>query len=88
MITSIYRSRIMASKSISITEDVYLLLKKFQLDGESFSQTILRLINRQENILKLAGAWSKIPDNEDAIELIEKVVENARNQPNEPIKLI
>ncbi|MCF2140711.1 MAG: antitoxin VapB family protein [Candidatus Lokiarchaeota archaeon] len=78
----------MASKSISITEDVYLLLKKFQLKGESFSQTILRLINRQENILKLAGAWSKIPNNEEAVDFVEKVVEKLRNQPNNPIKMV
>ncbi|WP_457559785.1 antitoxin VapB family protein [Candidatus Harpocratesius sp.] len=78
----------MASKSISITEDVYILLKKFQLKGESFSQTILRLINRQENILKLAGAWSKIPDNKEAIDFVEKIVEKTRNQPNDPINMI
>ena len=88
MITSIYRSRDMASKSISITDDVYRLLKKFQLKDESFSQTILRLINRQENILKLAGAWSKIPENEQAIDFVEKIVEKARNQPNDSIKLV
>lgn len=88
MITSLHRSRNMASKSISITEDVYFLLKKYQLKGESFSQTILRLINRQENILKLAGAWSEIQDNKEAIDFVEKVVEKARNQPNDPIKLV
>lgn len=78
----------MASKSISITDDVYSLLKKFQLKGESFSQTILRLLKRQENILKLAGAWSKIPENEKAIDFVEKIVEKARNQPKDPIKLV
>ena len=80
--------RIMASKPISLSDDVYNLLKRFQLKGESFSETILRLINRQEDILKLAGAWKKIPDNEDAIELIEKMVEKVRNQPNDPINLV
>ncbi len=62
----------MASKSISITEDVYKLLKQFQLKGESFSQTILRLIKRQENILKLAGAWKKIPNSQKLLKLLKK----------------
>ena len=75
----------MASKSISITDEVYDLLKQFQLEGESFSQTILRLIKRQENILELAGSWKNIPDSKEAIELVEDVVEKARNQPGDPI---
>jgi len=44
--------------------------------------------NRQEHILKLAGAWNKIPNNEEAIDFVEKVIEKARNQPNDPIQLV
>ncbi len=78
----------MASKSISITEDVYQLLKQFQIKGESFSQTIMRLIKRQENLLNLAGAWKKIPESDEAIRIIEETVKETRNRPNEQINLI
>jgi predicted CopG family antitoxin len=69
----------MASKSISITEDVYNLLDKFRLKHESFSQAILRLLKKQANLLELAGAWSKISDIEPALEMIEKVVDQVHN---------
>ena len=78
----------MASKSISITDEVYHLLKQFQLKGESFSQTITRFLKRQDNFLTLAGAWKKIPESADAIRIIEETIEEARNRPNEPIKLL
>ena len=75
----------MGSKSISITDEVYNLLKQFQLKEENFSQTILRLLIKQENLLGLAGAWKKIPNSEEAIEIIESTVDKARNEPNKPI---
>ena len=78
----------MASKSISITEEVYHLLKQFQLKNESFSQTILRLLRRQEHLLELAGAWRKIPDSDEAINVIESTVKKAREEPNNPIQLL
>ena len=78
----------MASKSISITEEVYQLLKQFQLKGESFSQTIMRFIKRQENFLTLAGAWKNIPESEEAIRVIEETIEEARNRPTDPINLV
>ena len=78
----------MASKSISITEEVYDLLKQSQLKGESFSQTIMRFLTRQENFLTLAGAWTKIPESADAIRIIEETVKEARNRPTDQINLI
>ena len=78
----------MGSKSISITNETYNLLKQFQLKKESFSQTILRLLRKQENLLGLAGAWKKIPNSEEPIEIIESTIDKARNEPNKPIQLI
>lgn len=78
----------MASKSISITNEVYDLLKQFQLKGESFSQTILRLIKRQENIMKLAGSWKDIPESKEVIEIVEDVIDKARKEPNDQISMI
>jgi len=46
------------------------------------------LIKRQENILNLAGAWKKIPDSEEAIKLIEKTINKAREDNNQPIQII
>ena len=69
-------------------ENAYNLLKRFQLKGVSFSQTITRLIKRQENILNLAGAWKNIPDSEEAIKLIEKTIKKAREDNNQQIQLI
>ena len=63
-------------------------LKQIQLKGESFSQTIMRLIKRQENFLKLAGAWKKIPESDEFIQIVEKTVKEIRNHPNEPVNLI
>jgi predicted CopG family antitoxin len=78
----------MTSRSISITDEAYNMLKKYQLKKESISQTILRLLRKQENLLSLAGAWQKIEDSEQAIELIEKVVKKVQEEPNEPISPI
>ncbi len=78
----------MTSKSISISEDVYNLLSKSKLKNESFSQTILRLLKRQENILELAGAWNKIPESDEAIAIVEQVVKKIRIEDTEKIQII
>ena len=54
----------MASKNISITEDVYDLLVKMKLGDESFSQTIRRLAS-ERRISDCAGLWSDMSDEEE-----------------------
>ncbi len=78
----------MTSKSISITDDVYEMLDKFRLKNESFSQVIKRLIESNLNIKDLAGAWQKIPDAEDAIDFIEKMVKKVHDNKNDELNLI
>ncbi len=57
----------MTSKTISVSEDAYDLLKKMKLKGESFTETIRRLAKRRR-IADCAGLWSDVPDEEmDAI---------------------
>lgn len=51
----------MTSKTISVSEDVYNLLKKMKLEKESFSQTIRRLV-KDRKISDCAGLWSDLPD--------------------------
>jgi len=49
----------MASKNISITEDVYNKLKKLKGENESFSELFLRLLKIQKyNIEKSFGVWN------------------------------
>ncbi|MHA1728388.1 MAG: antitoxin VapB family protein [Promethearchaeota archaeon] len=49
----------MASKNISITEDVYNKLLKIKGDNESFSELFLRLLKIQKTKLeKSFGAWN------------------------------
>ena len=45
----------MASKTISVKGDVYKLLAKEKLDGESFSETITRLIRTRGRMSECAG---------------------------------
>ena len=53
----------MTSKNISITEDVYVLLSKIKLEGESFSDAIRRLVARR-SLVDNAGLWSHLPKEE------------------------
>lgn len=70
----------MASKTISVTEEVYKLLARMKLPGESFSQAIKRLV-RRSRISECAGLWSDMPDDELAglIERIQLLRERATN---------
>lgn len=61
----------MVSKTISVTEEVYKLLSRIKLPGESFSQAIKRLVRRSK-ISECAGLWSDIPD-EEMEELLRRI---------------
>jgi len=51
------------SKNISVTEDIYELLSKMKLKGESFSDTIRRLARRR-SLADCAGLWSEVSEGE------------------------
>lgn len=53
----------MTSKTISVSEDAYELLKKMKLKGESFTETIKRLAKRRR-LTDCAGLWSDVPEAE------------------------
>ncbi len=58
----------MVSKTISVTEEVYETLKKEKLPGESFSETITRLVKRRGKLTDCAGGWAHLtPDEMDSI---------------------
>ena len=56
--------RCMTTKTLSVTEDVYLTLKRMKLEGESFSDTIRRLTERG-SIAECAGLWGDMTDEEE-----------------------
>ena len=55
--------RSMTSKTISVSEDAYELLKKMKLKGESFTETIRRIAKRRR-LTDCAGLWSDVPEEE------------------------
>jgi predicted CopG family antitoxin len=65
----------LTSKTISVSEDVYDLLKKMKLKGESFSATIRRLVKGRW-LSDCAGLWSDLPD--EALDEIKKGVLEAK----------
>jgi len=50
----------MATKSLTITEEAYHRLKSHKRDGESFTDTILRLTEQDRDVMKGFGAMSEV----------------------------
>ena len=53
----------MTSRNISITEDVYEMLSRLRLEGESFTDVIRRLV-RRGRVVECAGLWAEMPEEE------------------------
>ena len=69
----------MTQKTISLPEDVYLLLKKQKLHGESFPELITRLIqvksSSEKNLEKLAGC---LKDDDEWDTILEDIYEDRK----------
>ena len=65
----------MATKTISIMQDVYKLLRAKKHRGESFSAVIRRSLRRSRSVMEFAGAWSRLTaeDAEDLKGAIKKL---------------
>lgn len=48
----------MLTKTITIMEDVYELLKSMKTKNESFSDVIRKELSKKKSIMDLAGSWS------------------------------
>lgn len=52
----------MATKTISIMNDVYDLLAARKAKGESFSDVLRKTLHKKRSIMEFAGAWSHVSD--------------------------
>ncbi len=68
----------MASKNISVQEEVYDLLLHQKLPGESFSQMFRRTSEkkRRRKLSEYAGVWADIPD--EAIDAMKAEIREGR----------
>ena len=57
----------MATKTVTIMEDAYEILKALKTPEESFSDEIRRLLSAKGGIMELAGAWKDISEEESHI---------------------
>ncbi len=72
----------MVSKTISVTEDVYNLLKKMKLPHESFGDTIERLCKNFSTVnllnwFETSGGWKDMSETEE--QDLEQVIADFRN---------
>lgn len=66
----------MATKTISIMDDVYELLVRNKKPRESFSDELRRILPKKRSIMEFAGAWSHL--SEEEINDIKKSIEELR----------
>lgn len=64
----------MATKTLTIMEDAYELLKRHKMKGESFTDVIKREFTKKRSIGELAGAWSDLDKKE-----LEEIKENIKD---------
>jgi predicted CopG family antitoxin len=72
----------MARKTITIDIDAYRRLKRVKQDGESFSQTIKRMIREPINFEQWMKSIEKNPLSDQVIEAVEAVVSSRRIRRN------
>ncbi len=65
----------MGTKTISLSEEAYRLLKEAKLPGESFSDVVKRMIKKKP-LSSFAGLWAELED--EKIEEIKKIVKIER----------
>lgn len=73
----------MTTKTITIMEDAYEMLKKAKQAGESFSDTIRRTYNKKNKMEDFFGAWGEELGNE--VEAAMKKMRTGRNRKVERI---
>ena len=68
----------MASKNISITNEIYLKLKRIKHPNESFSGVISRLLDKNRNPFNFIGIW----EDWDEFDTFEEGIKKGRKEDN------
>ncbi len=74
----------MGTKTVTITEDAYKKLKMEKMEGESFSEVIDRLTDKdkgRKDLMEFAGAWKDFDVEEIIKEERKKFDKNAKILP-------
>lgn len=58
----------MGTKSLTITEEAYERLEEHKREGESFTETILRLTGKERDLMKGFGSMSDVDGFREAVE--------------------
>lgn len=58
----------MGTKTISLTEEAYERLREYKRDGESFTDTVLRLTRGDQDVMAGFGVMSDVEGFRDAVE--------------------
>ncbi len=61
----------MATKNISLKTDAYNALKKIQMEGESFSDTIIRITRNMGNLIDIWDKYQSLDEDDYERELEE-----------------
>ena len=73
----------MGTKSLTITEEAYDRLKAHKREGESFTDTVLRLTGENRDIMKGFGAWEDTGLREAVEETREELDEDFQERQDE-----
>lgn len=68
----------MASKNISLKEETYELISREKQPGESFSDTMERLVKRRGKLMDAVESWDEV--DKDEVDGIEDNIEKARKK--------
>jgi predicted CopG family antitoxin len=73
----------MGTKTVTITEDAYKKLKMEKMEGESFSEVIDRLTDKdkgRKDLMEFAGAWKDFD--------VEEIIKEGRKEFNKNAKIL
>lgn len=74
----------MTSRNVSLRDEVYELVSREKIPGESFSDTLERLVKRRGKLMDAVNSWEEV--DEEEIDKIEKNVEKVRKRFTEDVK--
>jgi predicted CopG family antitoxin len=52
----------MSVKTVTLSEDAYLVLAARKRDGESFSEVVRRLARAERSLKEFVGGWEDVPE--------------------------